>query len=331
MNEIALVGPFDTPSLSVQLARRVIEAEMRDRNPGVRVRAFAPTAGAPGIDPVEAFAPVDAGRRAAFAAAFPHIVVVGDPAVGADLIDPAARVTRIEGELALLAPRWYSPNLLAQRREFLVAMEWWPRTATGRVVQGDVDADVDGDVAAVRVDAEPGDDAVGWNGPRISLGAGACLDDVVTVIAIANTVAARAPSVLALAEAFRGDVAPDVLHALDDQLDVLSRAVTGDAPQRFAATEIDALQRALDGRGRRLAAERTAMADRVWEIERRLEGELAARDAQIAALESERDALRARIEVRARAALGRVARSWREGGVARRWRERGIARSWRER
>ena len=48
--------------------------------------------------------------------------------------------------------------------------------------------------------------------------------------------------------------------------------------------------------------------DRVWAIERHLEGQLAERDERIAALDAERDALRARIEVRVRAALGRVAR-----------------------
>ena len=65
---IALVGPFDEPSLSVQLARRVIEAELHDRCPDVEVRVFAPTAGSAGLDPVEALGTPDAGRVAAFTA-----------------------------------------------------------------------------------------------------------------------------------------------------------------------------------------------------------------------------------------------------------------------
>ncbi len=322
MTEIALVGPFHVPSFALQIARRVLEAELHDRCPGVRVRVFAPDDGAPGLDPVEVFRAVDPRERAAFGDRFHRIVVVGDPAVAAPFIDPARNVTRIEGDLALLAPRWYPPALLAQRREFLVAMGWWPAPSTGAgtpaVVQGDATVPPSLASGALRIDAEPGDERTHWTGPRCSLGDGACVDDLVTAIASSGALYAGAASVRTLGAAFRdhhgapaGGDADTALLVLDTQIDGLCRDA-GEDPEKFAGREVEALRRALDARGRRLAAERSAMADRVWEIERRLEGDLAARDAEIAALTAERDALRDRIEVRARAALGRAARKLRD-------------------
>jgi hypothetical protein len=181
-------------------------------------------------------------------------------------------------------------------------MEWWPARGPVTVVQG---AGEDAGTAAgtvVRIAAGPGDPDVPF-----ALGAGATVDDLLTAIALADDVVATAPSVRAVAAAFRGGE-PDEVVALDAWFDALAQQVTGRPVERFAGSERDALRRALDARGRRLAAERSAMADRVWAIERHLEGQLAERDARITALEAERDALRARIEVRVRAALGRVAR-----------------------
>jgi hypothetical protein len=164
------------------------------------------------------------------------------------------------------------------------------------------------------IEAEPGDEGEGEREHRISLRDGAALDDLLTALAFADVVIAEAPSVRAAAASFGRVVvpAPEPVEvqtlALDEVFDELCRDITGREPQRLVAGEIDALRRALDTRGRRLAAERAAMADRVWAIERHLEGELAERDARIAALEAERDALRGHVEVRMRAALGRVVR-----------------------
>jgi hypothetical protein len=299
---IALVGPFDVPSLSVQLARRVIEAELHDRCPDVEVRVFAPTAGATGLDPVEPLGPPDPGRVAAFTATFPTVVVVGDAGVTAAWAAAPAHVVPWRGEAGHVAARLVTRDQLAARREFLVGMEWWPARGAVTVVQGAGEDAGPAAGAVVRIAAEPGDPDVPF-----ALGAGATVDDLLTAIALADDVVATGPGVRAVAAAFRGGEAGEVV-ALDAWFDALAQQVTGRPVERFAGSERDALRRALDARGRRLAAERSAMADRVWAIERHLEGQLAERDARIAALEAERDALRARIEVRVRAALGRVAR-----------------------
>jgi hypothetical protein len=312
---IAVVGPFDVPSLSAQLTRRVVEAELRDRCPDVRVHVFAPSAGVAGLDPVTALDPPDAGRLAAFHDRFPFVVVAGDPAASASWLAPSQRAVRVTGEAGFLAARWMTADVLAARREFLVGMGWWPSEGGSvAVVQGSHGAHAHMPTDhVVLVEAEPGDEGAGTR--RISLRAGATADDVVAAIANADVVVAEAPSVRAVAAAFDRPVVPETEAAsaqalvLDEQFDALCREVTGREPERFATAERDALRRALDARGRRLATERAAMADRVWAIERHLEGEVAARDARIAALEAERDALRSRIEVRARAALGRVIRA----------------------
>ena len=318
-HDVALVGPFDVPSLSLQLTRRVVEEELRDRCPEVWLHVFAPTAGVPGLDPVVAFEASDAGRRAAFHERFPDVLVAGDPRVTAGWISEQQRVLHVTGEAGFLAARWAPSDVLATRREFLVAMGWWPPSGRVAVAQG-----VHGAHAfpaadhVVVVEAEPGDEQPTTGAPRVSLRAGATVDDVIAAIAHADVVVAEAPSVRAVAAAFDRPVVPDTeavgvqTLVLDAQFDALCRELAGREPDRLHTTEVDALRRALDARGRRLATERTAMADRVWEIERRLEGELAERDARIAAVEAERDALRARFEVRVRAALGRLRRGTRK-------------------
>jgi hypothetical protein len=305
--DVALVGPFDVPSLGWQLARRVLDAELRDRGADVTLRVFAPTAGPPGLDPVEALGAPDAGLVSAFRSRFAVVLVAGDPALAAPWAGPEQQVIELDtnaDDLARMARRHLDDDALTRHREFLVAMEWWPRDRGDVVVvQGEVATNGDAPNVVV-LEAEPGDDR---RGPRrISLREGASVDDVVAAIALADDVIATAPSVLALDAAF-AEHDPSLI-ALDAQLDDLVRTLTGLEPQHLVTREVDALRRALDARGRRIAWERTAMADRVWEIERRLEGELAARDARIAALEAERDALRGRVEVRARAALGKVKR-----------------------
>jgi hypothetical protein len=309
--EVALLGPFDVPSLGWQLARRVLDAELRDRGANVRLRVFAPGAGGPGLDPVEALGIADAGVVKAFRERFTHVLVAGDPALASPWAGTDQHVVHLDtnvDDLARIARRHLDDAALDRHREFLAAMEWWPRAPDGDVVvvQGEAGYGANGATVVVLV-AEPGDDRNGAH--RISLRDGASVDDLVAAIALADDVYATAPSVLALDAAF-AEHDPSII-ALDGQLDDLCRAVAGAEPARLVAREVDALRLALDARGRRLAWERAAMADRVWEIERRLEGELAARDARIAELERERDALRQRIEVRARAALGKVKRKFR--------------------
>jgi hypothetical protein len=306
--EVALIGPFDVPSLGWQLTRRVVDGELRDRGANVRLRVFAPTAGGPGLDPVEALGTADAGVVKAFRDRFTHVLVAGDPALASPWAGPDQQVVQLDtdvDDVARIARRQIDEAALGRHREFLVAMEWWPRVRDHDVVvvQGEAGYPSNATTVVV-VEAEPGDDRDGER--RISLREGASVDDVVAAIALADDVVATAPSVLALDAAF-AEHDPSIMR-LDAQLDDLCRAVAGVEPARLVTREVAALRDALDTRGRRLAWERAAMADRVWEIERRLEGELAARDARIAELERERDALRQRIEVRARAALGKVKR-----------------------
>jgi hypothetical protein len=313
---VALIGPFDVPSLSLQLLRRAVEEALRDRCPEVALRVFAPEAGVPGLDPVEAFDADDAGRLHTFRRTFAHVLVAGDGRVTAAWTAPAQHVVAVHGEAGFLARRSSPDAVLAARREFLVAMGWWPEEGSVAVVQR-----APGTQIAVPADhvvelgAEPGDRGDAAEGQRcISLRAGASVDDVVTAIALADVVVAQAASVRAVAAAFErelvleGDDAATAVRALDADFDELCRTLTGHEPAPFAASEVEALRRALDARGRRLAAERAAMADRVWAIERHLEGELAARDARIAQLEAERDALLGHVEVRARAAAAKAIR-----------------------
>jgi hypothetical protein len=278
---------------------------------------FAPHAGVPGLDPVEAFDATDPGRVATFQRVFSHVLVAGDQRVTAAWMAPSQHVVPVRGEAGLLARRWVPEPVLAARREFLVAMGWWPEHGTVAVVQRAPGTQVG--VAAdhvVELGAEPGDAGDEPADPDrcISLRAGATPDDLLAAIAHADVVVAQAASVRAVAIAFdralvpEGDDATPGVLSLDAEFDALCRALTGHEPAPFAASEVDALHHALDARGRRLAAERSAMADRVWAIERRLESELAERDARLVQLQAERDALLGHVEVRARSAAARALR-----------------------
>jgi hypothetical protein len=297
---VALIGPFDQPSLSLQLLRRVATAELRDRCPSARLRVIAPSAGAPGLDPVEVYAGA--------LPAVEHIIVAGDPTITAGWVTGAHTVHTLSLDAVLLAPRTYTSDEIEQRRAFLIAMGWWPEQGAVTVVHGRAPAASDGNPVVI-IEAEPGDERDG--SPRISLRDGASVDDVVTALALAERVVTSSPIVRAIANAFRGSLPDAGVRAAAATFDDLAAALTGRAAERLVAPEVDALRRALDARGRRLSWERAAMADRAWAIERRLEGEIAARDARIAELEREVDALQNHTEVKARAAIARVARRWR--------------------
>jgi len=218
------------------------------------------------------------------------------------------KVRSLSLDAVLLSPRTYTPAEIEQRRAFLVAMGWWPDRGTVTVVHGR--APVAGtEDHVVLVEAEPGDGRDGT--PRISLRDGASVDDVVTALVLAERVVTSSPIVRAIANAFRGSLPDAGVRAVASTFDELATVLTGREPERLVAPEVDALRRALDARGRRLSWERAAMADRAWAIERNLESEIAARDARIAELEREVDALQNHPEVKARAAIGRVARRWR--------------------
>jgi hypothetical protein len=299
-DSIALIGPFDVPSLSLQLLRRVVEGELRDRCPSVRLRVIAPSAGAPGVDPVEVYAGV--------LPAVDHVIVAGDATVTAAWITAAQTAHTLSLDAVLLAPRTYTSDEIEQRRAFLVAMGWWPELGAATVVHGRAPAASDAK-HVVFIEAEPGDEREG--SPRISLRDGASVDDAVTALALAERVVTSSPIVRAIANAFRGSVPEAGVRSVAATFDEIGAALTGRPAERLVAPEVDALRRALDARGRRLSWERAAMADRAWAIERKLEGEIAARDARIAELEREVDALENHAEVKARAAIARVARRWR--------------------
>jgi hypothetical protein len=297
---VALIGPFHIPSLSLQLLRRVTEAELRDRRPSARLRVIAPSAGAPGVDPVEVYTGA--------LPAVQHVIVAGDADVTAGWVTPAHTVHTLSLDAVLLAPRTYTSDEIDQRRAFLVAVGWWPEQGAATVVHGRAPTATDQEFVVV-IEAEPGDERDG--SPRISLRDGASADDIVTALALADRVVTSSPIVRAIANAFRGSLPDAGVRAVATTFDEIGAALGGGKPERLVAPDVDALRRALDARGRRLSWERAAMADRAWAIERKLEGELAARDARIAELEQQVDALLNHTEVKARAAIARVARRWR--------------------
>jgi hypothetical protein len=241
----------------------------------------------------------------------------------------AARPTGALPPPALLAPRAFAPDDQHARREVLRSFGWWPAT-DAPVLLVDVD-DRDRHARAVR------ERAAAWDGPVVvrdadahdlpdawhRFGEHATARDLVAGVAGAAAIVTDRAVVADLARAYArpcaapGDTddpavppaptASEVAH-LDAEYDRLV-ALVGDAPGGpFTGQHVRALRDALDARGRRLAAERSALADRLWSLQR-------AHDERVAELVAERDAVRARhdalarhLEVRARAGLGRLRR-----------------------
>lgn len=258
------------------------------------------------------------------------------------------RDVAVVGDPAILAPRVLPASLLEQRLEFLIAMRWWPTTGTVALVQGSgADADrIAGGLDAlattlsrhavtlvvVEADGVAGDgrfadtfDAC-LGDAAIRMPALAGVEDRVAAVAAADLVVASSGTLLALADAYgrpavpldaavAGDLTPRAAgdvgatgSALDAEYDVLAALVPPGTVAPLVTSELLALRAALGARGRRLAAERLAMADHAWKLRGESEGLLAQRDAYIAALEAENALLRSRLTIKARAAVGRAVR-----------------------
>lgn len=258
------------------------------------------------------------------------------------------RDVAVVGDPAVLAPRVLPASLLEQRLEFLLAMQWWPTTGTVAVVQGSgADADrIAGGLDAlattlaghaltlVLIDS----DGVAGDGRFAGMLAGcvgdaairmpalAGVEDRVAAVAAADLVVASSGTLLALAGAYgrpavpldaalAGDLTPRsagdvgaIGSALDAEYDVLAALAPPGTVAPLVTSELLALRAALGTRGRRLVAERLAMADHAWKSRGESEGLLAQRDAYIAALEAENALLRSRLTIKARAAVGRTVR-----------------------
>ncbi len=196
---------------------------------------------------------------------------------------------------AHIARRWWSYAMCEQRRDFLRAMHWWPHHLPALVVQGgrhdvgqiDLLAAELPNSPVVVLEAEPGDEQFSARmldrlGPRaLRLPASrSSLEDRVAAVAGAATVIAAAPAVHALAAAYARPsqslaerVAGCAAHeaparategdALEIVYDELAR-LDGGAPRPVTVDdEINALRRALEERGRRMAQERVVLADYV--------------------------------------------------------------------
>lgn len=279
--------------------------------------------------------PTDLGASEA-AAGCAHVSVTGDRSRAG--IPGAVEVPHP----ALLAPRLFPARVLEKRLAFLRAMGWWPGGDDAPVVVQGAAADAGraADVAAalagravVALRAEPSDgafaDALAAELPGTAQVPDlAGVEDRVAAVASASAVVATAPAVRALAVAYGRPVAgldaagspapPEVAAPLADRLDAdydaLAALVPGAGAAPLVTGEVAALRGALDARGRRLAAERVALADYVWGLEGEHAGQLARRDAEIEALARENALLRRRWCVRMRAAAGRAARRLRGSG-----------------
>jgi hypothetical protein len=249
-------------------------------------------------------------------------------------VEPAVAET---AHPALLAPRVFAPRLLAARLEFLRAIDAWPSDARPIVVQADggrsteplASALAGRPVVAVVADTGAGDGAFAdalvarlRSAQRLPADAGT--EDRVAAIAGAAGVLATSPVVLAVARAFglphasvdeflsRGPAATpehlvvrpepivDDLRRLDDDLDAIAALAPVPAPGPLAWSELAAARAALEARGRRMTAERVAMADAVLADRERV----AALERRVAELAAAYEDVRNLEVVRWRVALG---------------------------
>lgn len=205
-----------------------------------------------------------------------------------------AAVAAVVPHPGVLAARVFAPSVLGARLELLRALDAWPHDGRAIVVHGGAEHGdavdelrapdgsalvvLGGDDDAAAVDAR---DPVALRIPH-----GASVEDRVAAIAGAVGVVSSSPAVLAVARAFgvphaspealreRGSRSiaevlndpssiDDDLARADDDLDAVAALAAGPAPARLAWSQLAAAEGALDARGRRLAAERVAMADAV--------------------------------------------------------------------
>jgi hypothetical protein len=194
----------------------------------------------------------------------------------------------------VLAARVFPRDVRDARLELLRALDAWPRVGSAIVVHGGPEH-VD-TVDAVRAPEDSAVVALGEDGYAAAVVARdpvarrvpseASAEDLVAAIAGAAGVISSSPAVIAVARAFgvryatieelraRGSRSiVELLHepsGLDDDvaradgdLDAIAALAAGPAPPPLAWSQLAAAEAALDARGRRLAAERAAMADAV--------------------------------------------------------------------
>ncbi len=210
---------------------------------------------------------------------------------------------------ALLASRLFDAQMLDSRRVFLAAVDAWPRDGKPIVV----DARVTGEHRELLAGLAARGPVVTCHGTGDTPGV-YCLPDAaglaerLAAIAGAQCLVADTRAALDVAAAFGvpavaidnvtppspiGVVPPaDAIDAavalLDAEYDALAVHAGGPVPQRDTWSRLVALQDALDARGRRLVAERVAMADAVSAERARgglLEGRVAELQARIATLQ----------------------------------------------
>jgi len=210
---------------------------------------------------------------------------------------------------ALLVARLFASELLAARLEFLRAIEAWPPGARVIVVQADAETPPEALVRALANrpvvamvadgrarDAQFAGALVARVRSARQLPPDAGTEDHVAAIAGAAGVVATSPAVRDIARAFGVPyasvdaftsrpgtatleqilVAPgpitDDEHRIDDDLDAIAALAPGPAPGALAWSELAAARAALEARGRRMTAERVAMADAVLADRERVAG-----------------------------------------------------------
>ncbi|MCZ7531684.1 MAG: hypothetical protein M5U31_15925 [Acidimicrobiia bacterium] len=258
-----------------------------------------------------------------------RVSVVDTPSIG--VLPGVDRVP----EPAVLATRVFPRRVVDKRLSFLRAMGWWPAQGSPTVVQGGaVDADRAGEVAealgrasVVVVEADSGDSAfadalTALLPAALRVPALAGVEDRVAAVASSRAVVAASPTLRALAVAYGRPVAgldtaasPEApqpagapAEILDAEYDSLAALVAGADVTPLVAAEVAAVRAALDARGRRLAIERSAMADYVASIQSDYEGRLARCADEAGAVARENALLRSRWSIRLRSAAGRAAR-----------------------
>jgi hypothetical protein len=230
---------------------------------------------------------------------------------------------------AVVADRLFPTRLLDARREFLRAIDVWPGDEPPVVVQGGrsdlgaIDALVernDRPIIVLVAERAAGDDEFARavltatdRARRLPDNSG--LEDQLATIAGARAVRAASPVVRQAAAAFSVPAtalrdgaavptAPDAVARVDNELDRLATLGPGAGPGPSAWSELDAMRRALEARGARLAHERVVFADAMV-LERARYHELLGR---LADMQQGYDDIRNLEVVRWRIALGNLKR-----------------------
>lgn len=150
---IGVWGAFDTGTIADALAGQVLRRELGARLPGGSVRLFAPSGsdrpsprdGGEPAEPLGAWSP----ERESDVTADLDLVVLAcpdqtdpDPWFGEPAGPPGGPTVgthriRLRSDPTILAPRLFSPDLLAKRLEYLWLMGWYPSEGAAVVVEGD--------------------------------------------------------------------------------------------------------------------------------------------------------------------------------------------------